>query len=68
MSYPQQRNKRQALLTGATDGKYVSQRINTEVGPDNAAGNHKTIADKQTLDPLNGYADLESPLKVVPNA
>lgn len=67
MAYARNRDKRQSLLTGATEGKYLAARINTEVGPDNAAGNHLTVAEKQALNPLNGYQDLEPPVKVAPN-
>jgi hypothetical protein len=67
MAYARNRSKRQALLTGATDGKYLTARINTEVGPDNVLGSHLTVAEKQALNPLNGYQDLEPPVKVAPN-
>lgn len=68
MSYPTQRNKNGELVNGATDGKYQRVRMNTTVGPDNGLGDHLTISDRHGLNPLNGYQDMESPVKVVPNS
>jgi hypothetical protein len=64
MTYAPRRSKSQSLERGATEGRYVEVRPNTEdvVGANTA----KTLTDRHTLSPLNMFTQAESPAKINP--
>ena len=66
MTVNSSRSERASLLEGATDGKYRKTRPDTQVV--DAAGNAKTEADRDGLNPfLNyGYITSEATRKINP--
>lgn len=62
------RSRSASLAVGVTDGKYVSQRPNTETDKQNVTGDRLTRANRDALSPLNGYGGAESPSKISPSS
>jgi hypothetical protein len=58
------RSMSKGLNDGATDGKYVKNRPNTEAL---ASNNVATLGDKATLNPRDGYSAGESPVMWKPD-
>lgn len=63
MSNYRWRSMNAGLDEGATDGKYVKDRPNTEA----LAANSATVADKRTLNPRDGYSAGQSPVMWKPD-
>lgn len=64
MAYAPHRSSNQSLVKGALDGKYFSQRPDTE-DPE-GSNTQATLAQRQALNPLDGYTAVEYPSPEVP--
>lgn len=60
------RSRKAGLISGATDGKYLKDRPDTETDPMNADGDRLIKQNRQSLNPLDGYQTIEYPIPTVP--
>lgn len=61
------RSMRASLDTGVVEGKYFFERPNTEVDAQNVTGDRLTRANRDALNPLDGYGAVDAPTKVSPS-
>ena len=64
MAYAQHRSKNEALVKGATEGKYFYARPNSE-DPE-GTNTRATLADRESLNMWSGFTQQEAPRKNVP--